>query len=195
MQDGRVQVKQDGQVHHFTGVEQLVFEAEALNLVKVKCHFFGENLIYGDSCDRLGGAIMNLVESKRCLTRVDLNLSFLWLKLPGNFILGMSHEANEELTENVDFLLLLPVVFMALFHCKPECLTHNVVEWDGEEVATKGKQDHAVNAIELAPLSLLVKCVINPDCLPPLLDAQWQRFLKPLSFEFLVDVFNWLQLN
>ena len=195
MQDGRVQVKENGQVHHFAGVEQLVFEAEALNFVKVKGNFFRVNLIYGDSCDWLGGAIMDLVESKRCFARVDFNLSLLWLKLPGNFILGMGHEANEELTENVDFLLLLPVVFMALFHRKPECLTHNVVEWDGEEVAAKGKQDHAVNAVELAPLSLLVKCLINPDCLPPLLDGQWQCFLKPLSFEFLVDVFNWLQLN
>jgi len=51
----------------------------------------------------------------------------------------MGHKADEELAENVDFLFLLPVVFVALFESKSKCLADDVVEWNCEEIATESK--------------------------------------------------------
>lgn len=51
--DRRIQVEQYWQFKRLTRIEELILEAEALDLVEVKSALLGEDLIDSDACDGL----------------------------------------------------------------------------------------------------------------------------------------------
>ena len=136
MADRRVQVEKYWQVDLFVGVDQLVLEAEALDLVEVHGQFFREDLIDSDSCNRFIRPIIHLVEGQGRLTRIHCQGGGLGLELPWNLILSMAHESHLEFAENVDVLVFHSVVFCMLTHGEAHGLADDVVEGDGQEVAT-----------------------------------------------------------
>ena len=57
--------------------------------------------------------------------------------------------------KDINLILADAIVLCMLAHREAECLTHDVVKWHSQEVASEGQQTHAIHAIELAPLCLL----------------------------------------
>jgi hypothetical protein len=138
---------------------------------------------------------VDLIERKCCLTGVDLDLSLLRLEDPGDVIFRVGHKADCKLTENVDVLVVFPIVFVRRAQVVAERLTYYIIEWHSEEVAPEQKQQHAPYAIELAPLGLLLKNLVYLDCLSSFFDCKWQLFFVLFGLKFLVKVLDRLELN
>ena len=106
MGDGWVKVEQEGQLEGLVGVEELVLEAEALNLIKIHRYFFWINLVNGNTRNRPVRPVEYFVEAEGRLACVDHNGGSRWLELPRNLVLSMRHEGDAELTEHINLRFL-----------------------------------------------------------------------------------------
>ena len=72
--DRWVKVEENGEIQRLIRVQQLVFEAEALNFVEVHGTLLGENLVDRDASDRLVRPIVHFIKGQGCLTGIDEEL-------------------------------------------------------------------------------------------------------------------------
>ena len=183
MVDRWVKIEEYRKVNRLIGIQELILEAEALDFVEVQSAFLWEDLVNGDSSDRLIRTIVHFVESKSSLTSVDQELRRFRLELPRDFILCMTHETNPPLTEHIDVLWCYSVVLRMLRHSEAERLTDHIVEGNCQKVAAKEKQTEPIDSIEFTPLGLLFEQLVDLDCLSTFPYLSWQLFFFSLQLE------------
>jgi len=134
--DSRIDVEQKRQVNGLVGVEKLVLKAEALDLIEVKSRFIRENLVNSDARYRSVCSIVHTVKGQGCLSRIHHQVVRQGFKFPGQLVLNVTEEADSELSEHVDFIVLELVVNMIFVHREPELLADYVVKRNDKPKAT-----------------------------------------------------------
>ena len=182
MADCGINVEEERQINGLVWVDELVFETEALNLIEIEGRFLGIDLVNGDASYWSVGTIIDFVESKSTLARINNNRRCRRLKLPWNLILHVGHEGHSELSVDVNFAIFEFVLFGMLTHGEPECLANYVVKWMCQEVPAKQKENNSINSIEFAPLSLFTENLIDLSGLATFPDLQGEALVIRLIY-------------
>jgi len=90
--DCGINIEQKRQINGLVWVDELVFKTEALDLVEIEGRFLRIDLINGDASYWSVGTIVDFIEAKSTLARINDNRRCRRLKLPWNLILRVGQE-------------------------------------------------------------------------------------------------------
>ena len=191
MVNSRVQVEQQWQINLLLWIQKLIFEAKALNFVEINGDLLWADLVDSDSSNWFIRSVVNFVECKCCLASIYDKLSSFWLEFPRNLIFSVTHESYGVFSEHVDFFFCKSIVLRMLRHRESQSLANNIVERNGQKVATKQKQTETVNSVKLTPFGFFFENFIHLHCLTAFSYTKRKLFLLQLLLE---SAFYWLRI-